>query len=73
MYSLSFTDGVLSDGGGESMTVTSFTDNSSGTIPGSGTGTFRVGATLNVGSSQSAGAYSTMTGGTPYSVIINYN
>jgi hypothetical protein len=74
LYSLSFNDGVLSDGGSESMTVTSFTDNSAGTIPGLGPATFQVGATLNVGSNQPAGTYSTsIGGGNPYTVTINYN
>jgi hypothetical protein len=73
-YSLSFSNGVLANAGGQQMGVTSFTNNSSGTIPGSGTASFQVGATLNVGSNQPAGAYSTaIGGGSPYTVTINYN
>jgi hypothetical protein len=64
---------VLSDGGGNSMTVNTFTDNSSGTLP-AATETFQVGATLNVGINQAAGAYSTANaGGTPYTITANYN
>ena len=56
------------------MNVTTFTDNSAGTIPGSGSDSFQVGATLSVGSNQPAGNYSTSTGGgSPYTVTINYN
>ena len=73
-YSLSYGNGTLASPGGDQMTVTTFTDNSAGTIPPAGTATFQVGATLNVGSDQSPGLYSTSTGGgSPYTVTINYN
>ena len=73
-FSLSFSDGVLANGSGQQMNVTSFMHNSAGTIPGSGPGSFQVGATLNVGASQQSGTYSTSNaGGNPYSVIVNYN
>jgi hypothetical protein len=73
-YSLSYSNGILANAAGQQMSVTSFTDNSVGTIPGSGTESFQVGATLNVGTNQPAGAYSTsIGGGTPYIVTINYN
>ena len=73
-YSLSYGNGTLASPGGQQMTVTTFTDNSAGTIPAAGTATFQVGATLNVGSNQPAGLYSTSTGGgSPYTVTINYN
>ena len=73
-YSISFADGILENAGGQNMSVTSFTDNSGGSIPGSGTESFQVGATLSVGSNQPAGTYSSSTGGgNPYTVTINYN
>jgi hypothetical protein len=73
-YSISFTDGILENAGGQNMSVTSFTDNSGGSIPGSGTESFQVGATLSVGSNQPAGTYSSLIGGgNPYTVTINYN
>ncbi len=72
-YSISFGDGSLASGAGPSMSVTTFTHNSAGTVPGSGTESFQVGATLSVGSNQPAGTYSTLTGGSAYTVTINYN
>jgi hypothetical protein len=73
-YAISFSDGVLANAGGQLMNVTSFTQNSGGTIPGSGSESFQVGATLSVGSNQPAGAYSTSNGGgSPYTITINYN
>jgi hypothetical protein len=73
-YTLSFTDGVLSDGGGQQMTLTNFTHTASGIMPAAGTDTFQVGASLNVDAIQPAGAYSTSNaGGTPYTVTISYN
>jgi hypothetical protein len=73
-YTLSFGNGVLANAGGQQITLTNFTDNSSGTLPAAGTDTFQVGATLNLGANQQAGAYSTANGGgSPYSVTISYN
>ena len=56
-------DGILENAGGQNMSVTSFTDNSGGSIPGSGTESFQVGATLSVGSNQPTGTYSSSIGG----------
>jgi hypothetical protein len=73
-YTLSFSDGLLSNGGGQQMTLTNFTHTASGTVPAVGTDTFQVGASLNVDAIQPAGAYSTSNaGGTPYTVTISYN
>ena len=73
-YSLAFGNGTLAIGSGQTIGVSAFTDNSLGTIPGSGTETFQVGATLSIGSNQPAGNYSTANGGgVPYTITINYN
>ena len=73
-YSLSYGNGTLANGGGQTIGVDSFTDNSSGTIPASGSESFQVGATLSVGSNQPSGNYSTANGGgLPYTITINYN
>ena len=73
-YVLSFGNGILANASGQQMSVTSFIHNGVGTIPGSGTELFQVGATLNVGSGQQSGSYSTsIGGGSPYTVTINYN
>jgi len=73
-YTVSFSaSATLGDGGGNTMTVDSFTDNSPSPLSGAGTDTLLVGGTLNVGASQAAGNYSTTTGGTPYTVTVNYN
>ena len=73
-YALSYGNGVLANGGGAQMSVSGFTDNAPGTIPGSSSDSFQVGATLNVGSNQPAGNYSTTGGGgSPYTITINYN
>ena len=73
-YSLAFGNGTLANGSGQTIGVGTFTDNSLGTIPGSGTETFQVGATLSIGSNQPAGNYSTANGGgVPYTITINYN
>ena len=74
IYALSYSGGTLANAGGQQLTLTSFTDNSLGTLPGGGIEVFQVGATLNIGSSQPAGLYSTgLGGGSPYTVTINYN
>lgn len=73
-YTLVYGDGVLANASGQQIGLSAFTDNSSGTIPGTGSATFQVGATLNVGASQPVGLYSTANGGgSPYTVTINYN
>ena len=72
-YTLGITAGTLSDGGGNTMAVDTFTDNSAGTLP-AATELFQVGATLTVGVDQPAGTYSTaLGGGTAYAVTVNYN
>ncbi|MEM7561750.1 MAG: DUF4402 domain-containing protein [Pseudomonadota bacterium] len=74
VYSIVYGDGTLASSGGQQITVTNFTDNSNGSIPGAGTETFQVGATLNLGPNQPAGSYSTSNGGgIPYTITINYN
>jgi hypothetical protein len=75
---ISFTDGQLvGPAGSAPMTVDTFTDNLTN---GAGGGTvtlltasvlMAVGATLNVGAGQVAGSYTT-TGGTPYTITVNY-
>jgi hypothetical protein len=59
-------------GPGLDMTVDTWISNPTptGTIGGGGTQTLLVGATLNVGASQTAGSY---TSGTPFTVTVNYN
>ncbi|MDH5611772.1 MAG: DUF4402 domain-containing protein [Gammaproteobacteria bacterium] len=77
-FSLAFAAGVLSDGvaAGNNMVVDTFTQTLAATgnaLP--GVGSFSVGATLHLGASQAAGAYSTAntaTGGAPYTVTANY-
>ena len=65
---------VLESVSGQQVTATTFTNNSSGTIPAAGIELFQVGATLNLGPLQAAGTYSTVTGaGSPYTVTVNYN
>lgn len=65
-YSVSFTDGTLT-GAGDNMAINTFTHNSGGALSG-GTDSFNVGATLDIGANQAAGAYT----GT-YTVTVNYN
>ncbi|MCP4432629.1 MAG: DUF4402 domain-containing protein [Gammaproteobacteria bacterium] len=73
-YTISFSaSATISDGGGNTMNVDNFSDTSTGTLP-AATETFQVGATLNVGASQPAGAYSTANGGgSAYTITVNYN
>ena len=67
-------NGVLSDGGGNTMIVNTFTNDCTGTIPGGGTEDCQVGGTLQVAAAQVAGAYSTANaGGTPISITVDYN
>jgi hypothetical protein len=73
-YTVTFSaSATLDDGGGNTMTVDTFTDNSPSPLSGAGTDTLLVGGTLNIGANQAAGAYSTNFGGTPYTVTVNYN
>jgi len=73
-YTISYSAGILDDGAsGIAMTVDTFTDTSLGSLPAGGTETINVGATLHINSNQAPGTYSTATGGTPYSVTVNYN
>lgn len=73
-YSLSVTGpAILKNGGGQQMTANVFTENSLGTLPVGGTETFQIGSTLNIAPLQAPGTYSTVTGGTPYQVTVNYN
>jgi len=65
---------ILENASGQQMTASAFTNNSLGTLPGTGIETFQVGATLNLGPLQSAGTYSTVTGaGAAFVVTVNYN
>lgn len=65
---------VLENAGGQQITASAFTNNSSGTIPATAVDTFQVGAKLTLGPLQTAGTYSTTTGGgSPYTVTVNYN
>jgi len=65
---------ILENAGGQQITANAFTNNSLGTLPGTGIETFQVGATLNLGPLQSAGTYSTVTGaGAAFVVTVNYN
>ena len=68
---------TLTSGTSNSMTVTGFTSDitgsltsGAGTLAADGTQTINVGATLNVGASQAAGLY---VSGTPFAVTVNYN
>lgn len=68
------TGAQLGDGSGNTMTLGTFTNTVLPTIlDGGGTATFNVGATLSVNANQTSGIYSTGTGGTPYTVTVNYN
>ena len=59
---------VTRTSGANSMTATTFTTNATGTLSGSGSEVFGVGATLNVGAAQASGSYSGN-----YTVTVNYN
>ncbi|MDB5152910.1 MAG: hypothetical protein JWR54_1661 [Mucilaginibacter sp.] len=63
---------AIKTGGGtaaETMTLSAFTSNSTGTLTG-GSQTLSVGATLNVVANQTAGVYTNATG---FDVSVNYN
>ena len=69
-YSITFPSNATLTSGANTMTMDTFTHDAGGSpqLSGSGSDTFNVGATLNVGASQAAGTYS----GT-FSVTVNYN
>jgi hypothetical protein len=63
---------IYDAGSAHNMVVDNFTSNptSTGALSTGGTETLQVGATLNVGAGQAAGAY---TSSTPFTVTVNYN
>ena len=63
---------TIDDGGGNTMTVDTWTSNPTptGTLSAGGAETLTVGATLNVGATQVAGTY---VSATPFTVTVNYN
>lgn len=69
-FALTYGNGLLTSGA-NSMAVTSFTDTSTGAL-GSGSETFKVGATISVGINQAVGTYTTAPGD-EYTVTVNYN
>ncbi|HAL81406.1 MAG TPA: hypothetical protein DCO83_03545, partial [Mucilaginibacter sp.] len=70
-YSITLPGSVTITYGANTMTVNTFTSSpaTTGTLT-AGTQTLNVGATLNIGSSQAAGAYASTT---PFTVTVNYN
>lgn len=74
-FSVSYTDGLLTDSaGGNTITVTGFTDTTAAITLTGGADPFSVGATLTLSGSHPAGNYSTANpGGIPYSITVNYN
>jgi len=66
---------VLESALGDQINASAFTNNSTGILPaGTGVELFQIGATLNLAPLQPAGTYSTtIGGGTPYTVTVNYN
>ncbi len=73
-YSITLPAGAttITSGGGQTMTVDTWTSNPTptGTLDGTGAQTLSVGATLNVAAGQAAGTY---VSGTPFTVTVNYN
>ncbi len=69
-YSITFPSSATLTSGGNTMTIDTFIDDAGASpqLSGSGSDTFNVGATLNVGATQASGTYS----GT-FSVTVNYN
>jgi hypothetical protein len=78
-YSITLPAGAttISDGAAATMTVTTWTSNPTptGALDGTGNQTLTVGATLNVGGSQTPGAYSSGAAGGSgdFTVTVNYN
>lgn len=72
-YTMTIAPGTLSDGLGNTMAVGTFVYTPP--VLTGGADAFNVGATLTVGGSQAAGAYSTGTlpGGAPFVITANYN
>lgn len=71
-YSLSIANGVLDDGSGNQMNVAITGDNRPATLDGTAQ-TITVTGDLSVAAGQTAGTYSTATGGTPILITANYN
>ena len=72
-YVVTFSASATLSDGSNTMTVDSFTHNSSGTLVGNSE-SFQVGGTLNVGANQISGSYSTTNaGGSPFTITVNYN
>lgn len=71
-YTISLPSSYTISSGAKSMTVNTFTSSPSGSgvLSTSGSQTFNVGATLNVGASQTPGTYTNASG---FSVTVNYN
>ncbi len=69
-YSITLPSSATLTSGGNTMTIDTFTDDAGAnpSLPGGGSDTFNVGATLHVGATQASGTYS----GT-FSVTVNYN
>ena len=61
---------VVLSNGANSMNATSFINSAAGTLSGTGTEVFYVGATLTVAAAQASGVYTTAT---PFNVTVNYN
>ena len=57
-FTINLPASTILTGPGTDMTVDSFTDDAGAALDGTGNASFNVGATLNVGASQTAGAYS---------------
>lgn len=74
-FNVSYGNGTLTDAsGGNSITISGFTDTTAAMILTGGADSFSVGATLTLTGSQPAGSYSTNNpGGTPYTITVNYN
>lgn len=65
---------TLENGAGDQMTANGFTENGNAVVLTGGADAFQVGATLNVGVNQPAGAYSTTTGGgSAFTITANYD
>ena len=61
---------VTLSSGSNTMDATSFINSTAGTLSGTGSEVFYVGATLTVAAAQGAGTYTTAT---PFDVVVNYN
>ena len=61
---------VVLSSGANNMNATAFINSAAGTLSGTGSQIFYVGATLTVAAAQAAGVYTTAT---PFNVTVNYN